>query len=305
MAWYHIKSSKITGPVKLVLPGIIVSLIGGTLGVLVFNNPTKTKGKATQEAWHSVIQYEKIYDDNIIITTRYFDYETIEGLKKYKADIMHQIQMLSENFKNVKEEKNIDNRLLAIINCKVDTYGQILKLTDLYLDSLIKIEVDRQKHIPTVNETVDSYDEKATRLSVEIMNDYNRQRQHLIDRDSSTINNVLKQLTDSYVTFLYKYYFTPRLPDEYKTTSKYLPGSWEFLLIGGGFTYEKNKQGSLTLYDGYTRTGTWLLDDDFNLVLTNEARDSTFTYNVVNISDRTIRLAINDSMQLIGFRIAD
>lgn len=289
------------GAIRMVLPGIIVSLIGGTAGILIFNNPNKNKGRSTQSAWHSVIQYEKIYDENVITTTRFAEMETIEGIKKYKGDIMHQIQMLSENFKNTKEEGNVDNRLFAIINCKVDTYDQILKLTDVYLDSLIHLAENPQKYVSTKNETDSSYARKIEELSYSIMNDYNRIKLHLINRDTSTINNILSQLTQSYIRPLYKFYFTNRLPDEYKNSLNNLYGKWNFLITPGSFTLNKDKTGTLTL-DEYTRKGRWELDRDFQFRLTTEAKDSFFTFHVLNVTDKTVRLAINDSIQLIGYK---
>ena len=75
MAWYNSGSSKITGHIKLVLPGIIVSLIGGSAGILIFNNPGKIKGRSTQDGWYSVIQYEKNYH-TVIHRFKFFPYYT-------------------------------------------------------------------------------------------------------------------------------------------------------------------------------------------------------------------------------------
>ena len=294
--------SKMLGPVRLVLPGIIVSLIGGSAGFLLFNNPGKIKGKSTWDAWNAVLQYEKIYDNNVITTTRFYNSETIPGLKKYKNDIMHQIQMLSENFKNIKEEGNVDNRLFAIINCKVDTYNQIHRMTDIYLDSLIKLGEHPDAYIPLKNETDSSFIKKLTEMSTGIMDDYNRQRQHLIDRDSSTINNILQQLTNSYRGMFYQFKFTPRLPDEFSTTLNSLYGSWEFLIIGGGLTLQKDNTGELTLQDDYSRKGKWSLDKHYRVKFKYENKDTSFTFKVINISDKTIRLTLKDSIHIIGYR---
>jgi hypothetical protein len=298
MAWYNLRNLNFAGLIKLILPGITISLIGGALGILFFNNPGKIKGKDTLQAWHSVIQYEKIYDDNIITTTRHADFETIAGLKKYKGDVMHQIQMLSENYKNVKEEKNIDKRLFAIINCKVDTYNQILAITDLYLDSVIKLVENSISYMETDSVKI----MEAVTKSNEIINEYLGQRLHLINRDSSTINNILQQLNASYITLLYRYRFISRLPGEYKSTLKKLYGDWEFLLYNGRFTFEKNNSGTLTFEDGYTRKGYWSFNKDYSFILTKEEKDSTFSFKVLNVTDRSIRLAINDSMHVIGYR---
>ncbi len=302
MAGNKNRFSGIINTVKVVLPGIIVSLIGGTAGVLLFNNPEKIKGRATQAAWHAVIQYEKIYDNNIISTARYASTETIAGLKQYKDDLMHQIQMLSENYRNIKEESNIDNRLLAVINCKVDTYNQIHRLTDVYLDSMVKLAENPAAYILQANDDTDSsYNKKVETASVEIMNAYNRQRLHFIDRDSSTINNILDQLTRSYNRLLYTFKFTNRLPGEYKSTLQNIIGDWDLLFTGEKLSLNSDHSGTL-VSDGYSNKGSWQLNKDYKLVLTTAAGDSAYTFHVLNVSANTIRLALNDSMHFVGYK---
>ncbi len=302
MAGNKKRFSGIINTVKVVLPGIIVSLIGGTAGVLLFNNPEKIKGRATQAAWHAVIQYEKIYDNNIISTARYASTETIAGLKQYKDDLMHQIQMLTENYRNIKEESNIDSRLLAIINCKTDTYNQVHRLTDVYLDSMVKLAENPAYYIPEEKTDTDSsYNSKLLAASLEIMNAYNRRRMHLIDRDSSTISNILEQLTQSYSRLLYTFRFTKRLPDEYKRTLQNIIGDWDLLFTGEKLSLNSDHSGTL-VSDGYSNKGSWQLDKDYKLVLTTAAGDSAYTFHVLNVSASTIRLAVNDSMHVVGYK---
>ncbi len=302
MAGNKNRFSGILNAVKVVLPGIIVSLIGGTAGVMLFNNPGKIKGRATQAAWHAVIQYEKIYDNNIITTARFASTETINGLKQYKDDLMHQIQMLTENYRNIKEENNIDSRLLAVINCKTDTYNQIHRLTDVYLDSMVKLAENPVFYVPRTNDDSDSsYNNKVETASVDIMNTYNRRRMHLIDRDSSTISNILEQLTQSYSRPLYTFRFAKRLPDEYKRTLQNIIGDWDLLFSGEKLSLNNDHTGAL-ISNGYSNTGSWQLDKEYKLVLTTAGGDSAYTFHVLNVSANTIRLAVNDSMHVVGYK---
>jgi hypothetical protein len=170
------------------------------------------------------------------------------------------------------------------------------------MDSLIKLAENPADYVPYENESDTAYAIKIQTRSIDIMGEYNRQKMHLIDRDSTTINNILQQLTYSYTSMLYKYGFNSRLPNEFKSTLHKLHGEWEFLIIGGGFTFEKNNSGTLTLDDGHTRRGFWSLDKDYKFVLATDPADSIFTFKVLNVTDRNIRLAINDSLQVIGFR---
>ena len=51
--------------------------------------------------------------------------------------MLHQIQMTSENLRNVLDkESNVDNLMLAVINMRIDSYNEMKKLTGTLLDTL-------------------------------------------------------------------------------------------------------------------------------------------------------------------------
>jgi len=84
--------------IKTVFPGLIISIIGGSFAFLVFNNPEKIRGKATLRAWESLKQYERLYNEN---TDRISCGDYIFRLDRIKTDMIHQIQMATENLKNI------------------------------------------------------------------------------------------------------------------------------------------------------------------------------------------------------------
>ena len=59
-----LKSEHFITPIKLVLPGIIVSVIGLFASNFIFNNPNKIKAKATHTTWKVVTQFEDMFEIN-------------------------------------------------------------------------------------------------------------------------------------------------------------------------------------------------------------------------------------------------
>src|SRR5512138_739468 len=121
--------SAVWGFSKTIFPGLIISIIGGSFAFLVFNNPEKIRGKATLRAWESLKQYERLYTNNTDILNCG---NIVEGTERFKSNMLHQIQMTSENLKNILEkEGNVDNLMLAIINMKIDSYNEMKKQSEI------------------------------------------------------------------------------------------------------------------------------------------------------------------------------
>lgn len=286
----------ILSPIRKFFGGVLATLLAGTLVYLIFNNPKKIKGRATLQAWHSIMQYEQMYDENVILITCNTPLNTIANIEEYKGDIIHQIQLTHDNFQNIKEESNIDNLMFAIVNLKSDTYNEIKSITADFLDSIValqnKYDAESQSYYPTM--TYDNYIDGLNRLVTDLSN----RRQHLLDRDTATISNVLEKLSESYTyPVLYKYSFTKQLPDQDLSFKKNIVGKW---IMFGGDTLEINSDKSARLTEnGYTRNCTWKYD---NQQLTLSKPDSGFYYKVVLATDKAIRLHIKDVGDFIGRR---
>ena len=129
-----LKTEHFTTPIKLVLPGIIVSLIGLTASNFIFNDPVKLRGKHSLAAWDHLVQYQKIYDQNSEALT--CQYSSSIG-DYYFKDLIHLQEMTIENLKMLKEDKDIDKIVGAIINLRIDTYTQLKNLSVKFIDTLM------------------------------------------------------------------------------------------------------------------------------------------------------------------------
>lgn len=283
--------SAVSSPIRKFFGGVLATVIAGTIVYFVFNNPKKIKGRATLEAWNSLLQYEDIYDENVILTTCNNPLNTIESFSQYKVDIVHQLQMAADNFKNIKEEKDVDTRLFAVINLKVDTYNQTKDLTEFYLDSVINLMSDTTSILYQMDEV-----SEIQQTVGEIMKSYSEKRQHFFDRDTATINHVLNELTGSYNTALYKYKFGKQLPDQQKRVRKYILGKWSFF-GGGSLTVNPDNSALFITEDAYKRKCRWDIEEN-SLILTK--RDSVFRFDIARITDRALRLSVNKDAAIIA-----
>jgi hypothetical protein len=180
--------SAVLGAGKSILPGLFVSIIGGSFAFLVFNNPKKIKGKGTRTAWESVRQYEHLFIDNtdIINCDNWFNRPD-----RYKNNLLHQIEMTSENLKNVlNKEEHVDNLMLAVINLKIDSYNEMKELTNRFMDSMSYLAY-LAKDQAYVKEEIDA---RFQRVHGQYMDEVS----FLRDRDTMTIRKVLAELSNTY-----------------------------------------------------------------------------------------------------------
>src|SRR5512147_2128720 len=107
-----LRAEHFTTPIRLVLPGIIVSLIGASAGYYIFNNPDKIRGANSRAAWNNLVKYETIYSENAEVIT--CEYNGNIG-DQYFKDLVHLQEMTVQNLKMLRDDKDIDKLMASII----------------------------------------------------------------------------------------------------------------------------------------------------------------------------------------------
>ena len=233
------------GIAKTIFPGLIVSIIGGSFAFWMFNNPEKIRGKATLRAWESLKQYERLYINN---TDAINCGNIIEGAERFKSNLLHQIQMTSENLKNILEkEGNVDNLMLAIINMKIDSYNEMKKQTEIFLDTLISLD---EKSLQYQLDKVE-----FTKKWIQTYSSYMDECAYLRNRDTATIHNILQEL---YKTYSINFSQEKSLPDLAKLRQSMI-GNWSVALFKVSFGLKEDSTGYWNAYDRSFKC-TWDLD---------------------------------------------
>jgi hypothetical protein len=241
MSKFALKADHFITPIKLVLPGVIISLIGATAGYYIFNNPKKNKAKATYNTWTIIKQFEQSFDENAeLIPCRLDTFDQIQ----FRKDYIHLLEMTRQNILDLKSEENIDKRLSAIINLKIDSYNETKRISEEFLDSFVTIknELNTGQYTPDQELAITSY----------MQGNYFNEVGHIFDRDTAVITSILNDLTKSYIDYV----------DSFKIEKKILPVSeLQGNVIGKWLTTDK-----VTIDIKKDGTGHWsqeALETDF------------------------------------------
>jgi len=214
-----LRSEHFITPIKLVLPGIIVSIIGLFASNYIFNNPKKNKAKATYNTWNVITQFEESFEENAdLIPCRLDTFDQVQ----FRKDYMHLLEMTRQNILDLKDDANIDKRLSAIINLKIDSYNEIKKITEVFLDSILVIKNELNNGLYTSNEqlAVTSY----------VQYNYLNELSHINNRDTAVIAGILNDLTKSYIDYV----------DSFKVEQKTQPiKEMQTNVIGNWYTTDK------------------------------------------------------------------
>ena len=136
MAKFALKADHFITPIKLILPGIIVSLVGASTAFFLFNNPEKNKAKQTYASWNVIREYENAYarsSEDAYCLSEEFDQI------QFQKDLTNLLGVLIDNLKDLKDEENIDMRLKAFLNLKIARYTDTKRITEVFLDSVVKL----------------------------------------------------------------------------------------------------------------------------------------------------------------------
>jgi hypothetical protein len=219
MPKFSLKADHFITPIKLVLPGIIVSLIGASAGYYIFNNPKKNKAKATYSTWNVIRQFEQSFEENAdLIPCRLDTFDQVQ----FRKDYLHLLEMTRQNILDLKNDDNIDKRLTAIINLKIDSYNETKKISENFLDSfvVIKNELGTGQYTPEQELAVTSYMQQM----------YFNDLIHISNRDTAVITSILNDLTKSYADYV----------DSFKVEQKIQPvKELQTNVIGKWFTTDK------------------------------------------------------------------
>ncbi len=273
-----LKSDHFITPIKLVLPGIIVSLIGLTATNYIFNNPEKNRAKATFSTWKVINQFENMLEKNSDLLPCNTPSNDQLQLKK---DFIHLYEMTRQNMVDLKGEEKIDKRLSAILNMKIDSYTELKKLTEAFLDSaqVVITEADRGAL---------SGEQKNYMIS-QMQSKYVIELVHIATRDTTVIKNILTELNQSYSSYVDSFLVIQRVQSS-EEIKKFVPGSW--------LTTDK-----VTIKIEPGGTGNWKqsnVEFDFTWILKNSTltiknkNGKEIVIEIIKISDYLITFAITD-----------
>lgn len=274
-----LKSEHFITPIKLVLPGIIVSVIGLFASNYIFNNPEKNRAKATFATWKVISQFENILEKNSDLLPCNTPSNDQLQLKK---DFIHLYEMTRQNMVDLKDEEKIDKRLSAILNMKIDSYSELKRITEAFLDSAQFVIAQSDKGIlPTT--------EKNFIIS-QMQSKYVNDLTHVIYRDTTMTKNILNELNQSYSSYVDSFVVVEKV-QSYDEIKRLIPGKWittdkvTIDILGGGTGHWEQADREFDF--------TWTLDKATLTMKRENGKDIVF--EIVKISDNLVTFVLTDA----------
>jgi hypothetical protein len=284
MAKFNLKSEYFTAPIKAVLPGIIISVIGATSAYYIFNNPEKTKAKSTYATWKVINQFEEMLN----VSSELLPCRSATGNEiQMKKDFIHLYEMTRQNLVDLKSEEKLDKRLSAVLNLKIDTYDELKKQTEVFLDSAGLVQLMAK------NKELDSSNQNGiiSGMQTRYINNLN----HVVYRDTSMINSILGQLNQSYSSYVDSFLVAAEKIQSFEEVKKLITGTW----LSTNVTFEFKPGGSGNWVETDLKTG-----EENNLDLTWTIKDALVTISLENGKQREF-LIQKVGAELMTFSFAD
>ena len=282
-----LKSEHFITPIKLVLPGIIVSVIGLFASNYIFNNPEKNKAKTTYATWKVINQFEEMLNMNSeLLPCR----STAGNEIQLKKDFIHLYEMTRQNLVDLKSEEKLDKRLSAVLNLKIDTYDELKKQTEVFLDSagLIQLMVK--------NKTLDSNSQNG--IISGMQSRYINNLNHILYRDTSMINSILGQLNQNYSSYVDSFLVAAEKIQSFDEVNKLIAGTW--LSTNVIFEFRTDSTGNWIETDTKTAEETkldftWTIKDALVTITFKSGRQREFLIQKVGGELMTFSFADKDN----------
>lgn len=257
--------------IKNIIIGVLTTVLAYVIVHFIFDKKSgkeefQNSKEATESAWNSVNDYIN-YNNEKFKTIACFSCDEQE----MKRELLRELQINSNNLANLKQSKNIDAKMHAVIDRIVLQFADLKPVYNDYYDSLTVI-----KQRPIEEQTV-----AASVLQTDVFKKINR----IQGRDTVDIDNYLRDVNKKYKTD----YKRMVVEGEYKPES--LPGKWT---IECAFTIDFKADKTLIWTEkGNEFKGRWkleeveLVDDSYRHALkVNLDTDQEFNYQIVFLNSK-------------------
>ena len=248
MAKFSLKPEHFITPIKLVLPGIIVSLVGASAVFFLFNNPAKTKARQTYASWNVIREYENAYkksaEEAICLSE---DFDQIQ----FQKDLTNHMGVLINNLEDLKHEENIDMRLKAFLNLKIARYTDAKKITEAFLDSVIKL--NKAAALDPANESI-------KQVAQDLQKNFVTEVEHIENRDTNELKRIALALNKEHLEYTDSFLLDlPKVQTAAEVKQGFI-GRWRFPEVQVVMEFKRDKTGIWEEL-GQDHNFQWTIDD--------------------------------------------
>ncbi len=232
MAKFSLKADHFITPIKLVLPGVIVSLVGASAAFFIFNNPAKNKAKQTYASWKVLKDYEAAFLQGF--QDSYCASDSLDQIR-FRKDFTHRLEVLINNLQDLKSEQNTNMQFKAFLNLKLARYTEAKRITELFLDSAVKLNQEALMY---------PYDPAPKTKGQKLQSDYLLDLAHIETRDTNELKRITLALNKEHKKYTDS--FLLDLPKEQTLAEieKGFIGKWRFPELLATIEFKKDKTGT-------------------------------------------------------------
>lgn len=216
MSKFLLKADHFITPIKLVLPGIIISLIGASAGYFIFNNPDKKKAKESFNTWTVVREYEAAFRKGT--EAFYCANDSLDQLQ-FRKDYAHLLDILVNNLTDLKDNSETDPRLNAFLNIKIARYKEAAKLTDTFLINL-----------EPLNNALLKFPDNAElgKAVTDLLFKYVMELAHIEGRDNEELNRIAMKLNTEHLKYTDSFLVDMEKMQPIAEIENNIVGKWSF-----------------------------------------------------------------------------
>lgn len=227
------------GTLKTIIIGVLTTVLGtAAVYYLGFHeNGDGGRKKATETALRSVFQYEQFMEKAMI------NYACNSEDPDMESSFLNEIDQVRLNMQNIKNEKDVDNRVLSIVDRRMSSLQEMRNSAEAYFQSIKTLAEDKQ--IPEV---------ETQARSIQLQVDFTNKVNQIAAREKAFIRDIYTGLDKDY-------HFDFKIePLNISVTEESLAGRW---LINKYVKWEvKPDHGFTWDFDQQHYEGQWSLKGD-------------------------------------------
>lgn len=114
---------------KTIIIGVVTTVLGSAAVYFLgfHGNGANPKREATENALKSVFQYEQILEKTIITLSCNNDAD-------FQKVFIDELEQVKTNMQNIRNEKDVDNRVLSIVDRRIRSIDELKKSAEKYFD---------------------------------------------------------------------------------------------------------------------------------------------------------------------------
>jgi|GEM_PF-5578344 len=224
--------------IKTIIIGVATTVLGSAAVYFLgfHDKENNAKKEATESALNSIFQYEQILEKTIINLSCSND-------SGFQSVFLDELEQVKNNMRNIRNEKDVDNRVLSIIDRRIRSVDEMKRSAEKYFDQYNELAAGN------LLET-----EAGINRAYELQRIFYNEVEQISQREKTFLTDIITALDKEYKLAI------KIQPLSISVTESGIAGSW---LINKTVQWDINPDHSFTwAFNAEQYSGKWTLKDD-------------------------------------------